>query len=349
MDRCGYLAMLLPVGLGSVNGCLAAKYSLILLPACSSVAQGLPDDKPAIGQQFPDAGVRCQNGNICTKAIHPRTKGGNLPQFWAEMGRDRWPNLAVEIFQLVVKWNIVHQQIPHFYELPHLNSTRQPVGDGVARWGQNQPQHRSGIRGMSERVEGGLTPRWKRAWSVGCPRCGHARTRLMQLAQQGNRHNTWAASGMEPSESDRPADGDKDLELVTAWSRLSTQSLATNQNPWTATTRMHACHTCATSNVRVMQDTAYTKNNGDTMVKPKRVHTEATYHMCTTPQEPTLWIAKESLMKLADLLQRGMPVQLSKTIGVRCEGGGAGKVKRLEVLGLAQTEHVWGLSEHVWE
>ena len=93
---------------------------------------------------------------------------------------------------------------------------------------------------------------------------------------------------MEPSESDRPVDGDKDLELVTAWSRLSTQSLATNQNPWTATTRTHACHTCAMSNVRVMQDTAYTTNNGDTMVKPKRVHTEATYHMCTTPQEPTL-------------------------------------------------------------
>ena len=59
-------------------------------------------------------------------------------------------------------------------------------------------------------------------------------------------------SGMEPSRSDRPVDGEKIR-------RLSTQSLATNQNPWTATTRTHACHTCATSNVRVMQDTAYTQ------------------------------------------------------------------------------------------
>ena len=45
-------------------------------------------------------------------------------------------------------------------------------------------------------------------------------------------------------------------------------------------------------------------------------------------------------MKLADLLQRGMPVQLNKTIGVRCEGGGRHKVKRLEVLELTQKTSV---------
>ena len=44
-------------------------------------------------------------------------------------------------------------------------------------------------------------------------------------------------------------------------------------------------------------------------------------------------------MKLADLLKHGMPVQLSKTIGVRCKGG-RHKVKHLEVLGLAQTKQV---------
>ena len=76
------------------DGCLAAKCSIILLPARSSVAQGLPDDQPAIGQQFPGAGVLCQNGNICAKAIHPRNKGGNFPQPWVEMaGVDgqMWP------------------------------------------------------------------------------------------------------------------------------------------------------------------------------------------------------------------------------------------------------------------
>ena len=47
------------------------------------------------------------------------------------MGRGRWPNVAVEIFQLVVKRNLVCQQIPYFYELPQLNSTHQTVGVGL--------------------------------------------------------------------------------------------------------------------------------------------------------------------------------------------------------------------------
>ena len=67
-----------------------------------------------------------------------------------------------------------------------------------------------------------------------------------------------------------------------------------------------------------MQDTAYITNNGDAMVKPKTMHTKAT--TCIQHHKNLLC---ESLMKLADLLRRGMPVQLSKTIGVRCDRGQA--------------------------
>ena len=115
---------------GSVDGCLAAKCSIVLLPACSFVAQGLPDDQSAIGQQLPVVGIRCQNSNICAKAIHSRTEGGNLPQPLMEMGRGGWPNVAVEIFHLVVTWNVVRKRIPHFYKLSRPNSTHRVVGMG---------------------------------------------------------------------------------------------------------------------------------------------------------------------------------------------------------------------------
>ena len=54
------------------------------------------------------------------------------------------------------------------------------------------------------------------------------------------------------------------------------------------------------------------------MVKPKRMHTEATTCAQCHKNQPCE-LAKASLTKPADLPQCGMPVQLSKTISVRCE------------------------------
>ena len=69
--------------------------SLLLL------AQGLPNDQPAVGQQLLGVDIRHQHGDVHTEAVHPRTEGGNLSQPWAKVGRGRQSNMAVEVFQLI--------------------------------------------------------------------------------------------------------------------------------------------------------------------------------------------------------------------------------------------------------
>ena len=131
-------------------------------------------------------GVRCQNGNIRAEQYTQKLREVTflcLGWRWAGIDGQMWQSES----SVGCEVKCCLPEDPAFLQTSPPEFYSPASGDGVTRWGQNQPQCGSGSRGLSEHVERGLTPSWKRAWSVGYQRCGRARTQLLQLAHRGNR------------------------------------------------------------------------------------------------------------------------------------------------------------------
>ena len=62
--------------------CMLPKYLVIFLPSWASMALGLPDDQPPVGEEVARLGIRGEHCRVCQETRNPGQRGLDLPQPW---------------------------------------------------------------------------------------------------------------------------------------------------------------------------------------------------------------------------------------------------------------------------